>query len=241
MARHVSALLTIGALLGAGCGGGSATAPGTTSGTIAIGSDTATGPPVRETLPFPASNGADVLALAGLRPPGKTVYDVTIGATDTTPEATYTVEITSDDTRSRLHQSQTEGDVWVGFDIASRSIAFLCTAESGGQPTCGAGDPDGSAGRTASAIARLLGNEVVESTFAGIPGSSGSGVGPDQQAGVDVSCLAGTGPVGDVRLCVSKSGFITELSAGSTHVLATSVTKDVAAADLDPPVSVSAS
>jgi len=62
--------------------------------------------------------------------------------------------------------------------------------------------------------------------------TSGVFVGNDNQAGVPVSCVASDQ---GGRLCVSRSGFITQISAAGVTALAQSVSTTVTPADLDPP------
>ena len=227
------------ALVVAGCGGGSAAAPTVTApeppaSTAAV---TGTGPgPVttatRPELTFPATTPSEVLALAGQRPTGVAAYRVTVVGSDTTPGVGYSVEIASDDTRARIHQLQDVGQTWVGLDLASNTVSFTCAAPTDQTPSCRDGDPDGEGARAAERISRVLGNDFVTNVFAPLAAqSTGVFVGNDDQAQVPVSCLATPG----ARLCVSRSGFITQISAAGVTVLADSVSTDVTSADLDPP------
>ncbi len=233
--RAAAILLALPLLVAAGCGGGSATAPAVTAPEPAAPTAAATAGEVeaREEVAFPATTGAGVLALAAQRPAGIVAYDVALAGSDAEPPATYTVEIGSDDLRARLHQSLAEGDTWVGLDLNGRVVTYTCTAPVGQAPECVDGDPDGGASRIADAIARLVGNDFVVASFAPVAAKTADvGVGPDLQAGeIAVSCLATSGS----RLCVSRSGFITELTVPGVSVLARSVTTEVTPADLDPP------
>ncbi len=186
-------------------------------------------------MAFPAKDGAGVLALAARRPTGRVTYKVQVGATTGSAAVTFDLEIASNDRASRLHQSQATGDLWIGFDVPERRIAWECVAAAGAAPSCHRDDPDGSAARATAAITRLLGNDEVAATFAPLVGAAGSGVGVDSQAGTDVSCLAGTVQGEDRRLCVSRDGFITEMHAGSTALIALSASTTVAQSDVDPP------
>lgn len=53
--------------------------------------------------------------------------------------------------------------------------------------------------------------------------------------GVDASCLAGTVDGGNLLVCVSPSGFVTDTEEGPTRATAVEVTPDVNPADLEPP------
>jgi hypothetical protein len=235
--RRTAGILLLATAL-AGCGGGTASAPTTsTGGELTVGGqpDGGATTPTRPEVAFPATTADGVLALAALRPTGKVAYTVTIGKHGSTPARTYRLDLASNDERSSLHQSQASGDLWVGFDITEGRVAWSCSAPPGGTPTCHDGDPDGVAGRAAAAVAALLGNDVILTTFAPLNGAAGAGLGPDDQAGVPVSCLAGTVAGTSRRLCVSQTGAITEMTAGTTSVRARSVSAATTAADLDQP------
>ena len=134
------------------------------------------------------------------------------------------MEIASDDSRARIHQIQEEGQTWIGLDLASNTVTFTCTAPTGQAPTCRDGDPDGEGARAAERISRVLGNDFVTNVFAPMAAqTSGVFVGNDNQAGVPVSCVASDQ---GGRLCVSRSGFITQISAAGVTALAQSVSTD---------------
>jgi hypothetical protein len=222
----------------AGCGGGSASSSAAVSGALTVAATTAEAPlttvPKRAKVEFPAKDGQGVVRLATLRPVGRVNYDVTIGN-----GTSYTLDVASDDHRALLHQKQASGEVWIGLDVNRGAVQFMCTAQAGGGPSCQAGDKSGNAAKTATAIARILGNSFIHATFDPVAASSGPdvGVGIDTQIGLDVSCLAASAPE-DLRLCATRQGFITELSAGPTSILATNVEPTVAPSELDPPVAV---
>lgn len=220
--------------MAAGCGGGTATAPDTGGGsplTIATAAQTAT---TRPEQPFPAKTAAQVIQLASLRPPGVVRYRVT--ATTETGDVTYDLEMASNGQRARLHQMQASGEVWVGLNVSTGAVTYLCTAQPTQGPACTAGDPDGLGLETATAIARVFGNDVLQATFGAVAAAPGTAVATDTQAGAVVSCLASSGPGGDVRLCANAGGQITELTAAGTKAIAIAVRPDAAPADLDPPV-----
>ena len=235
MRRLVGTLLLATSL--AGCGGGTAAAPTTSTGEqLTVGPATGdTGTPTRPDVPFPATTAEGVLALAALRPTGKIAYTVTVDRGGSKTPTTSTLVIASNDQRSVIHQSQKAGDLWVGFDVAGGQITWTCTAQPGGDPACHDGDADGTAARAAAAVAALLGNQVLIATFSPLSGATGSGVGPDDQAGVPVSCLAGTVDGTSRRLCAAATGAITEMTSGTTSVKATSIAEAVSQADLDQP------
>jgi hypothetical protein len=218
----------------------------------------------RPELTFPATTPAEVLALAGQRPTGVADYQVTITGTDAagsatgtattatdtagtgttgtdttgttgteaTPGVTYTVELASDDNRARIHQTQQDGQTWIGLDLAGNRVTYTCTEPAGQALTCKSGDPDGAGARAALEISRVLGNAFVAQVFSPIAAQgSGVSVAGDSQAGVPVSCMAAA----PGRLCVSRSGFMTEISTAGVSALAQRVTTDVTTADLDPP------
>jgi hypothetical protein len=232
------AVLVLVAALLAGCGGGSATATGGTGAASAVAGGATAAPatsaraPTRPKVPFPAKSGENVIALALLRPPGKMSYHVTLGGDQ---PLEYDLDLASDDRTAVMHQRQQTGELWVAFDVGRQAVQWSCSAPAGGTPECKRGDPDGKAARAAGAVARIFGNAVVQGTFAPVVGGPGTGVGQDTEADLDVSCLASSLDTGDVRLCATKEGFITELTAGPTRVLATSVSGDVTPGDLQPP------
>jgi hypothetical protein len=226
------------ALVVAGCGGGTAAAPTVTAPEPSVSTATATGQAPTTTadgptLTFPATTASEVLALAGQRPAGIAAYSVEIAGSTTTPAVSYTVEIATDGARARIHQLQEQGQTWIGLDLASNTVTFVCTAPAGQTLVCHDGDPDTEGARAAERISRVLGNDFVTGVFAPLAAeTTGVFVGNDNQAGVPVSCVA-SDTVG--RLCVSRSGFITEISAAGVRALAQRVSTDVTPADLDRP------
>lgn len=226
------------ALVVAGCGGGNAAAPTVTAPDPPATTAAATGEAPATTaerpeLTFPATTPEEVLALAGQRPAGIAAYSVQVTGDDTTPGVDYTVQIASDDTRARIHQIQEDGQTWIGLDLATSTVTFTCTALPEQTPACRDGDPDEEGARAAERIARVLGNDFVTNVFAPIAAqTTGVFVGNDTQAGVPVSCVASSQ---GGRLCVSRSGFITQISAAGVTALAQNVTTDVTPAELDPP------
>lgn len=221
------------------CGGGTAAAPTVTApeppaATAAVTGQAPATTAQRPELTFPATTPSEVLALAGQRPTGVAAYSVEVAGSGTTPGVSYSVELASDDTRARIHQIQEDGQTWIGLDLASNTVTFSCTAPTDQTPSCRDGDPDGEGARAAERISRVLGNEFVVNVFAPIAAqTTGVFVAPnDNQAGVPVSCMASeTGG----RLCVSRSGFITQISAAGVTALAQNVSTDVTTAELDPP------
>ena len=211
----------------------------------------------RPELTFPATTPTEVLALAGQRPTGVADYQVTVTGSDaagagTSGDATtagdtsgtdttgtdagagvsYQVELASDDTRARIHQIQPDGQTWIGLDLASNAVTYTCTQPNGQAAVCRQGDDGGAGARAAQAISRVLGNAFVAQVFSPIAAQeSGVFVAGDSQAGVPVSCMAAAAG----RLCVSRSGFMTEISTAGVSALAQRVTTDVTTADLDPP------
>jgi hypothetical protein len=219
----------------------------------------------RPELTFPATTPTEVLALAGQRPTGVADYQVTITGTDpagtttatttgadttataatgtdttgtgatgtaATPGLTYSVELASDDNRARIHQTQQDGQTWIGLDLGANRVTYTCTEPAGQAPVCKTGDPDGAGAQTALEISRVLGNAFVAQVFAPMAAQdSGVSVAGDSQAGVPVSCMAAAAG----RLCVSRSGFLTEISTAGVSAVAQRVTTDVTTADLDPP------
>ena len=226
------------ALVVVGCGGGSAAAPTVTAPEPPVNTATVTGQAPtttadRPTLTFPATTPSEVLALAGQRPTGIAAYSVDVAGSSTTPGVSYTVELANDGTRARIHQLQPEGQTWIGLDLASSTVTFVCTAPTGQTLVCHDGDPDGEGARAAERVSRVLGNDFVTNVFAPMTAqTTGVFVGNDNQAGVPVSCVASdTGG----RLCVSRSGFITQISAAGVTALAQRVSTAVTTADLDRP------
>jgi hypothetical protein len=226
------------ALVAVGCGGGNAAAPTVTApeppaSTAAVTGQAPATTEDRPELTFPATTASEVLALAGQRPAGVSAYQVDVVGSDTTPGVSYTVQIASDDSRARIHQTQLDGETWIGLDLGTNAVTYTCVAPTGQVPSCRDGDPDGEGARAAERISRVLGNDFVTNVFAPMTAqTTGVFVGNDNQAGVPVSCVASSQ---GGRLCVSRSGFITQISAAGVTALAQSVATDVTAADLDPP------
>ena len=78
---------------------------------------------------------------------------------------TYAVELASDDTRARIHQTQPDGQTWIGLDLGSNRVTYTCTEPTGQAPVCKTGDADGSGARAALEISRVLGNAFVAQVF----------------------------------------------------------------------------
>ncbi len=229
-------LATVAALAGlatAGCGGTGtgppATAPAETGATAVVASPAAAsagGTPVAALRPaFPARAATDVISLAQLHPPGTVVYDVR------TPSGEETIRISRFGSAGAIEQRRNSVTSWVGF--ANSRIVYACTTASG-EPVCRRGDKDGAGAKVAYAVAKLLGADAVRTTFSPLVGATSSrgGVGQDTQLGETVSCMALSADNADYRLCATKAGQITQLSAGPTTILATSLgaatPKDVA-------------
>jgi hypothetical protein len=123
----------------------------------------------------------------------------------------------------------------VGADVTAGTISFFCTALPAGAPDCRKGDPDGDGIATAREIAQVVGADFIQRTFGPLAGVPDVGVGPDEQVGRSVSCLATTIEGQDLRLCATEEGFVTEVTAGSTSARAREVGTDVPASELDPP------
>lgn len=174
---------------------------------------------------FPAKTAADVIALAQLHPAGTVVYDVTSSS------GSGTIRISRLGAVGAVERTSPSGASWVGF--AGSKIVYGCTSSSTGDPVCQRGDASGSGLKTAYGIAKLLGSGAIRATFAQFVGSSNVGVGQDTQIGESVSCMALSADNADFRLCATKDGQITQLTAGQTSILATSIAtatpKDVAA------------
>ena len=92
----------------------------------------------------------------------------TTGTDATAAGVTYAVELASDDTRARIHQTQPDGQTWIGLDLGSNRVTYTCTEPTGQAPVCKSGDDDGSGARAALEISRVLGNSFVAQVFSPI-------------------------------------------------------------------------
>ena len=182
-----------------------------------------------ERPPFPAENATGVIALAMQRPPGRVVYDVSF------PQGAYQLTLANDGTNAVAHQSQDTGDVWIGASVADGTISWFCTSLSGGTPDCRKGDPDGTALVTAREIALVVGSEFIRSTFGPVADLPDVGYAQDEQIGRPVACMATTVEGQDLRLCATEEGYVTQITAGTTQALATEVSDEVPASELEPP------
>lgn len=174
---------------------------------------------------FPAESPLDVIELAALRPDAVVVYD----ASDA--QGTSTVEIARRGPRARVRVDRDGTVTAVGVDVPSGKILYTCT---GGE--CVDGDPDRAGSAVLGTLAGVLGSEALRSTFSALVAlpSDEVGVGQDDQAGVEVSCTAGSADGSDLRLCVTREGAITELTDGPVRLVATDVAA-ATAADVERP------
>lgn len=179
---------------------------------------------------FPAETPSGVLALAAQHPNGSVVYATVLDGTQ--GELTLArlagkglVAVTGD-----------AGTTRVGIDLADSSIAWVCVTQGADAPTCKRRDFKGYGAAALAAAAQLVGEDTARQVAAKVAAASDGGLEVQTRANqIDASCLTGTeSSGGNLMVCVSPSGFITDTEQGGTIARAGTVSPDVDPKELEP-------
>lgn len=179
---------------------------------------------------FPAETPAGVLALAAQHPNGRVVYATLLDGT----QGEMTLARQGD--RALVAITRDTGTVRVGVNLADSSISWVCVTQGADAPTCRKRD-FGNHGADALATAALLvGEDRVRQIASRIATTSDARLEVQTRANqVDASCLTGTdASAGNLLVCVSPSGFVTDTQEGSTIARAARVSPDVDPQELVP-------
>jgi hypothetical protein len=237
LARRLAPLLLVSAVLAA-CGG-SIPAPQTQSiepAPPATGANAVTISPFETTggettsadagtaqAVFPAESPSGVLALAAQHPDGQVVYATVVDGTQ--GELTLArlgnkalVAVTGD-----------SGTTRVGVNLATSSITWVCVTQGADTPTCSRQDVDRRGATALATAAQLVGEDTARQIAAKVAAASDGGLQVQTRANqIDASCLTGTEPSGgNLMVCVSPSGFITDTEQNGAIARAGTVTPDV--------------
>lgn len=180
---------------------------------------------------FPAPDPQGLLSLAALHPDGKVVYATLLdGArgelTVIRQGGVGVVEVTRETSTVR-----------VGVRLDDASITWVCVTEAAEETRCRQRDIDDLGSSALATAALLVGEDRVRQIAARASEAADVNLEVEGRAGgvVDASCLTGTSAgVGDLRVCVSPSGFVTDTEEGPTSATAMEVTPDVDPLELQP-------
>ena len=179
---------------------------------------------------FPAPDPEGLLALAALHPDGRVLYEMMLDGTrgEMTVIRRGNVGVVAVTRDSRT--------VRVGVDLTDASIAWTCVTEGLKEARCKRRDIDDLGSSALATAALLVGEDRVRQIATRITNSADANLEVESRAGgVDASCLTGTSAgVGDLRICISPSGFVTDTEEGPTRAIAVKVTADVSEAELQP-------
>jgi hypothetical protein len=132
--------------------------------------------------------------------------------------------------------SRDDRTVRVGIDLVEAAILWVCVTEGAEEARCRDEDRDDEGASALATAALLVGEDRVRQIATRVTAAPDANLEVEARAGgVDASCLTGTSPgIGDLRVCVSPSGFITDTEEGSTRATAYEVTEEVDPLELQP-------
>ncbi len=229
----------------AGCGGSGATpqtatvqppppptganavtiSPFDSTGTGTTSTDATSGQPI-----FPAPDPRGVLALAAQHPDGRIVYATVL---DGTQGEMIIARLGNSGLVATTRDTKT---VRVGIDLTDSSIVWVCVTTGADTPKCRNHDIDSQGANALASAALLVGEDHVRQITARVASTSNGTLDVQTRANkVDASCLHGTDAgVGNLLVCVSPSGFVTDTEMGTTIARASEVTPTVDPAELNP-------
>jgi hypothetical protein len=179
---------------------------------------------------FPATDPQEILALAAQHPNGRVVYATTIDG------VAGFLSITRGAGKGVVAYAQDGRTVRVGVDLEEAEITWTCVETDGLTPDCADGDIDKRGAAALATAALLTGEDRIRQLVSRLTGNTTAQLGEEQRAGVDASCLTGTvEEIGRLVVCVSPSGFLTDIAEGSTSALAVEVRTEIDPAELEKP------
>jgi len=240
LARRLLPVLALTAVLAA-CGGATSSGPQTQSaepappptGANAVtispfdaGTDTAAGATTAANATqaiFPAETPSGVLALAAQHPNGQVIYATVVGGT----QGELTLARLGD--KALVAVTGDSGTTRVGVNLANSAITWVCVTQGADTPTCKKQDFDRNGATALATAAQLVGEDTARQIAAKVAAASDGGLQVQTRANqIDASCLTGTEPSGgNLMVCVSPSGFITDTEQNGTIARASTVTPDV--------------
>jgi len=179
---------------------------------------------------FPATSPQEILALAAQHPDGRVVYATSIDG------VSGFLSVTRGAGKGVVAYAQDGRTVRVGVDLDQAEIDWTCVEVDGRAPDCADGDTEKRGAAALATAALLTGEDRVRQLVSRLTGNTTANLGEEQRAGVDASCLTGTvEEIGRLVVCVSPSGFLTDVAEGSTSALAVEVRTEIDPADLEKP------
>ncbi|MGI9186490.1 MAG: hypothetical protein ACR2J9_03040 [Gaiellales bacterium] len=172
---------------------------------------------------FPAETPSGVLALAAQHPDGQVVYATIVDGT----QGELMLARLGD--KALVAVTGDSGTTRVGVNLATSSITWVCVTQGADTPTCKKQDFDRNGAIALATAAQLVGEDTARQIAAKVAAASDGGLQVQTRANqVDASCLTGTeASGGNLMVCVSPSGFITDTEQNGTIARASTVTPDV--------------
>ena len=179
---------------------------------------------------FPAETPSGVLALAAQHPNGQVVYATIVDGTQGEPTLARL------DDKALVALTGDTGTTRVGVNLSTSKITWVCVTQGADTPTCAKKDIDRKGAIALATAAQLVGEDTARQIAAKVAAASDGGLQVQTRADqVDASCLTGTEPSGgNLMVCVSPSGFITDTEQNGMIARASTVTPDVDPAVLSP-------
>ena len=179
---------------------------------------------------FPAEDPQGLLDLAAQHPDGKVVYEMALDG------RAGELTVISSGEAGVVAVSRDDRTVRVGIDLVEAAILWVCVTEGAEEARCRDEDRDDEGASALATAALLVGEDRVRQIATRVTAAPDANLEVEARAGgIDASCLTGTSPgIGDLRVCVSPSGFITDTEEGSTRATAYEVTEEVDPLELQP-------
>lgn len=199
--------------------------PFDSTGTDSTSTDLTNGQPI-----FPAPDPRGVLALAAQHPDGRIVYATILDGTQ------GELIIARLGNRGLIATTRDAKTVRVGIDLTDSSIVWVCVTTGADTPKCRNHDFESEGANALASAALLVGEDHVRQIAARVASTSDGTLDVQTRANkVDASCLRGTDTgVGNLLVCVSPSGFVTDTEEGATIARASEVSPAVDPAELNP-------
>lgn len=179
---------------------------------------------------FPAEDPQGLLDLAAQHPDGKVVYEMALDGRQGELTVIRSGEV------GVVAVSRDDRTVRVGIDLVEAAILWVCVTEGAEEARCRNEDEDDEGASALATAALLVGEDRVRQIATRVTAAPDANLEVEARAGgIDASCLTGTSPgIGDLRVCVSPSGFITDTEEGSTRASAYEVSEEVDPLELQP-------
>jgi hypothetical protein len=177
------------------------------------------------------STPAEVRTAAAVLWSGGTAYRVT----DPSSGRSVRLDVASGGGRTRLRLTTPNLIIWLGGTSKSPTPTFVCVQVPPGRATC---NPPASTRTTAQEAILVATRPLLEYSTLIAPGAlRGPRVRVTMEVGYPVGCLQGKSKsgLGQVRLCTTRDGLLTEVSYKGVKIEAMSVKIAITANDLAPP------